>query len=122
LALLLIVHALLFLPLVEQHETPLSGISITQLYAVNGVLSAVLHIANCVLSFNRGELQNIYRVIGEKSAMSSVGWDVIFCAIIGVIGTRRITSIFLPIAISLGGTMGGMLFMASGDEIKDKSN
>ena len=108
LPLLLVVHFLLFLPLSESTDAIPSTISISQLYAINGTLSAMLHLGNCVWLFQRGELGSLWDVIWEHAAMSSVGWDAIFCAIIGVVGTRRILSITLPPAISLGGTMGGI--------------
>jgi len=109
LLLLLIVHALLFIPLLESPNSRASSISIARLYEINGILSALLHIGNTILLFQRGGIQFLFRVIGEKSAMSSVGWDVIFCAVIALLGTNRIKSFTLPVAISLGGTMGGIL-------------
>jgi len=108
LPLLLLVHFLLFLPLVESMEAKPSKISIPQLYAINGMLSVILHLGNSVWLYQRGELGSLWDVIWEHPAMSSVGWDVIFCTIIGVVGTRRIMSATLPPVISVGGTMGGI--------------
>jgi hypothetical protein len=109
LPLLLVVHFLHFLPLVESTEAKPLTISIPQLYAINGTLSFILHLGNYVWLFQRGELGSLWEVIWEHPAMSSVGWDVIFCAIIGVIGTRRIMSITVPPVISVGGTMAGYI-------------
>ena len=119
--LLLIVHALLFVPLLESTDTASSNISISQLYAINGILSALLHFGNCILLIRRGEMQFVFGFIGEKSAMSLIGWDVICSAVIGVIGTRRISNIVLAPVISLGSTMGGILSMFPlEDKIQDK--
>src|SRR5271170_4176901 len=75
-----------------------SKISISQLYAINGTLCVILHLWNCVWLFQR-ELGSLWDVIWEHPAMSSVRWDVFFCAIIGVVETRRTMSISLPPAI-----------------------
>lgn len=66
-------------------------------------------------------MQFIFQMIGEKSAMSSVGWDVIFCAIIAVTGTRRIKYIAFPFVISLGGAIVGILSIFSREEHEVKS-
>jgi len=108
LPLLLVVHFLLFLPLVESTEAKLSTITISQLYAINGTLAVLLHVGNCIWLFQRGEMGSLWDVIWEHPAMSAVGWDVIFCAIIGVLGTKRLMSITLPPVISVGGTIGGI--------------
>lgn len=104
----LVVHLLLFVPLVESTEAKLSSISISQLYAINGTLSVLLHVGNCIWLFQRGESGSLWDVLWEHPAMSAVGWDVIFCAIIGVVGTRRLMSITFPPMISVGGTVGGI--------------
>lgn len=123
LAVLLIVHVLLFLPLVESPNARPSRITVSQLYAINGLLAALVHWGNCYLTFKSGDLGFIFAVILEHPAMSSVGWDVICSTIIGVIGTGRIESITLPLGVSLGGTMGGILSLFPLDEeVKEKGN
>jgi hypothetical protein len=119
LILLLVVHVLLFPPLLEPHNATLSVISISQLYAINGILCVILHACNSVLLFKERRHDSIFRVIGEHPAMSSIGWDVICCVIIGVIGTHHIKSIALPLGISLGGTIGGILSIFSLDDKVD---
>jgi hypothetical protein len=120
LLLLLVVHLLLFLPLAEPSNAPLSNVSISHLYSFNGILCVLLHWGNSVLLFQRGELESIFLIFNQHPAMSSIGWDIVCCGVIGVIGTRRIKSITLPIIISLGGTMGGIhtLFHSQIDEIR----
>ena len=123
LSVLLIVHALLFLPLIESPNARPSRITISQLYAINGLLAALVHWGNCYLTFKSGDLGFIFGVISEHPAMSSVGWDVICSTIIGVIGTRRTQSVALPLGVSLGGTMGGILSLFPIDEeVKEKGN
>src|SRR5438046_4716039 len=120
---LLVVHALLFLPLVESSNARLSKITISQLYAINGVLAALVHWVNCYLAFKSGQLGFIFEVISEHPAMSSVGWDLICSTIVGVIGTQHLQSIALPLGVSLGGTMGAILSLFPLDEnIKDKGS
>jgi hypothetical protein len=114
---LLIVHALLFLPLMESRNARPSRITTSQLYAINGFLAALVHWGNCYLAFESGDLGFIFTVISEHPAMSSVGWDVICSIIIGVIGTEQTQSIALPLGMSLGGTMGGILWSVP---LKDK--
>ena len=109
LPLLLAVHLLLILPLVESAEAPSPSLSIVRLYAINGILSTVLHWSNCLLLLHRGGWYSIFAVIAEDPAMSSIGWDIICCAFIGVVATRRIESVTLPIAISQGGTMAAII-------------
>lgn len=122
LTVLLVVHALLFLPLIESSNARPSKITISQLYAINGVLAGLVHWWNCYLTYKSGDLAFIFAAMYEHPAICSVGWDVICSTIIGIIGTRH-TQSALPLAVGLGGTMGGVLSLfPPEEEVKEKGN
>ena len=83
LLLLLVIHVLLLLPLLES-PTPSSekSISMNQLYLINASLAMILHWRNIAFIGDVTTWSAMYKVIGEHSAMSSIGWDIVCCAVI----------------------------------------
>jgi len=104
--LLLIIHSLLFLPLFDDDDKPSSAITISQLYGINMFLSLVLHCGNSYLLYKTEGFGALWNVLYEHPAMSSVGWDVICCAIIGIIGTEGYKQILPLLTGNLAGSMG----------------
>jgi len=104
--LLLIIHSILFLPLFDDDGKPSSAMTISQLYGINVFLSLVLHVTNSYLLYKTEGLWALWNVLHEHPAMTSVGWDVICCTIIGIIGTEGYNEILRlttgNLAVSIG--------------------
>ena len=62
---------------------------------------------------NIGTWSSILRVIGEHPAMSSIGWDIVCCAIIEMAATGRVEILLLSAVVSLGGVVGAFRGMGS---------
>ena len=102
--LLIMIHVILFLPLVESPNSQLSYISINVLYMINGVIAALCYWVNCFLLFKGDGEINVFRVVSDHPAISSVGWDVICSTIVALVATRGLKCIALPFAIGVAGT------------------
>jgi len=112
--LLLIIHSLLFLPLFDDDDTPSSAITISQLYGINMLLSLVLHFGNSYLLYKTEGFRALLNVLDGHPAMSSVGWDVICCAIIGIIGTEGYKQILPLLTGNLAGSIGWICRVQAG--------
>lgn len=107
LPLLLVIHILLLLPLFEScNPASETSISIKQLYFINAVLAIILHWRNIVFIGHVGTWSSMYKVIGEHHAMSSIGWDIVCCAVIEAFALERTESLMMAPITSLGGVAG----------------
>ena len=107
LPLLLAIHLLIQLPLFEsEHPSSETSISLKQLHLLNASLALILHWRNIALMDNIGTWSSILRVIGEHPAMSSIGWDIVCCAIIEMAAAGRVEIPLLSAVVSLVGVVG----------------
>lgn len=114
LPLLLVIHLLILLPLFEsQNPASETSISLKQLHLLNACLAIILHWRNIVFMGNIGTWSSILGVIGEHSAMSSIGWDIVCCAIIEMAAAGRAEIPLLAAVVSLGGIVGAFRGLGS---------
>jgi hypothetical protein len=66
----------------------------------------LLHWVNVAFIEDMATWSSFYKGIEEQPAMSSLGWDIVCCAVIEMFATRRWESIMLSPLLSLGGTAG----------------
>jgi len=77
-----------------------------QLYLINASLAMILHWRNIAFIGDVTTWSAMYKVIGEHSAMSSIGWDIVCCTVIEGLAAGRVENVVLSPVFSLGGVAG----------------
>lgn len=92
-AALLFIHTLPLVPILLQTQPPVDA---TRVYSHAAAFSLYLNVRNLARIYVAGNLSKVLRVLGEHPAMSSLGADVIMCAVVLFVYTGWTSLIAIP--------------------------